>query len=60
VFLDLNRNGKLDTNAIGSPSEPWGVSHNSTSKRSGPSLYKDAKFDYRGGDVTIPIELVYD
>ncbi|KPK54198.1 MAG: hypothetical protein AMJ63_04035 [Myxococcales bacterium SG8_38_1] len=59
VFLDLNQNGKLDTNAIGSPSEPWGVSHNSASKRSGPSLYKDAKFDYRGGPVTIPIELVY-
>lgn len=60
VFLDINQNGKLDTNAIGSPSEPWGVSHNATSKRSGPSLYKDAKFDYQGGAVTIPIELVYE
>jgi uncharacterized protein (DUF2141 family) len=60
VFLDINQNGKLDTNAIGSPSEPWGVSHNSTSKRSGPSLYKDAKFDYQGGAVTIPIQLLYE
>ena len=60
VFLDINRNGKLDTNAIGSPSEPWGVSQNSTSKRSGPSLYKDAKFEYEGGAVTIPIRLLYD
>lgn len=60
VFLDINQNGKLDTNAIGSTSEPWGVSRNKTSKRSGPSLYKDAKFDYRGGAVTIPITLVYE
>ena len=60
VFLDVNENGKLDTNAIGSPSEPWGVSQNSTSKRSGPSLYKDAKFVYEGGAVTIPIKLLYD
>lgn len=60
VFLDLNGNGKLDTNAIGSPSEPWGVSKNAKSKRFGPPLYKDAKFDYRGGAVTVPIELVYE
>jgi uncharacterized protein (DUF2141 family) len=60
VFLDINRNGKLDTNAIGSPKEPWGVSQNAKSKRFGPPLYKDAKFNYRGGQVTIPIELVRD
>jgi uncharacterized protein (DUF2141 family) len=60
VFLDINENGKLDTNAIGTPSEPWGVSQVTRSKRSGPSLYKDAKFEYQGGKVTIPIELVYE
>lgn len=60
VFLDLNLNGKLDTNAIGSPSEPWGVSRNAKSKRFGPPLYKDAKFEYRGGPATVPIELVYE
>ena len=27
VFVDKNGNGKLDTNAIGSAKEPWGVSH---------------------------------
>ncbi len=26
VFQDLNGNGKLDTNVIGLPSEPWGAS----------------------------------
>jgi len=60
VFVDTNGNGKLDTNAIGSPKEPWGVSQNAKSKRFGPPLYKDAKFTYRGAAVTIPIELVYD
>jgi len=60
VFLDKNGNGKLDTNAIGSPKEPWGVSQDAKSKRFGPPLYKDAKFDYQGGAVTIPITLKYD
>ena len=27
-FQDANRNGKLDTNFIGLPTEPWGVSRN--------------------------------
>lgn len=26
AFQDLNSNGKLDTNAMGMPSEPWGAS----------------------------------
>ena len=60
VFLDKNGNGKLDTNAIGSPKEPWGVSQNAKAKRRGPPLYKDAKFEYQGGAVTIPITLEYD
>jgi uncharacterized protein (DUF2141 family) len=60
VFLDKNNNGKLDTNTVGSPKEPWGVSQNVKSKRFGPPLYKDAKFNYQGGPVTIQIELVYE
>ena len=60
VFLDLNENGKLDTDAIGSASEPWGVSQNAKAKRFGPPLFKDAKFNYQGGAVTIPIELQYE
>lgn len=59
VFLDKNRNGKLDTNAIGSPKEPWGVSKNAKARRFGPPLYNDAKFDYKGGPLTIQIQLVY-
>lgn len=59
VFLDKNGNGKLDTNAIGSPKEPWGVSQNARAKRFGPPLYNDAKFEYKGGPMTIEIKLVY-
>jgi uncharacterized protein (DUF2141 family) len=59
VFLDKNHNGKLDTNAIGSSKEPWGVSQNVKARRFGPPLYKDAKFDYQGGPVTIQIKLQY-
>ncbi len=60
VFLDTNGNGKLDTNAIGSPSEPWGVSNDAKAKRFGPPIFKDAKFDYEGGPVTIEIALIND
>ncbi len=60
VFLDINENGKLDTSVTGRTSEPWGVSKNVTSKRQGPDLYKEAKFNYEGGEVTLPIALVYD
>lgn len=60
VFLDRNRNGKLDTNAIGSPSEPWGVSKDAKARRFGPPIFKDAKFEYEGGPVTIQINMVYD
>ncbi len=60
VFLDKNGNGKLDTNAIGSPREPWGVSRDAKAKRFGPPLFKDAKFKYDGGPVTIEINLVYE
>ena len=59
VFLDKNGNGKLDTNAIGSPKEPWGVSRNARARRFGPPLYNDAKFNYKGGPMTIKIKLVY-
>jgi uncharacterized protein (DUF2141 family) len=59
VFLDTNGDGKLDTNAVGGAKEPWGVSQNAKSKRFGPPLYKDAKFKYEGGPVTLKIQLVY-
>jgi uncharacterized protein (DUF2141 family) len=60
VFIDENKNGKLDTSAIGTPSEPWGVSKDAKAKRFGPPLFKDAVFKYEGGPETIEINLVYE
>jgi len=60
VFLDRNRNGKLDTSVMGGVEEPWGVSNNVEPKRFGPPAYKEATFQYKGGPVTIEIELIYE
>ena len=57
VFLDKNGNGKLDTNAIGSPKEPWGVSNDTPAQRFGPPHYKDCTFKYEGGKKIIKIKL---
>jgi len=60
VFLDRNRNGKLDTSVMGGIEEPWGVSNNVEPKRFGPPAYKEATFRYKGGPKTIEIELIYE
>ena len=44
VIHDENGNGKVDTNFIGIPKEPVGVSNN-PKPRMGPPRYKDAVFD---------------
>ena len=43
VYHDLNDNGKLDTNWIGIPKEPVGVSNNPR-PRMGPPRFSDASF----------------
>jgi len=54
---DENRNGELDTNFVGIPKEGYGAS-NGARGRFGPK-YEDARFDYAGGSVTMPIQLQY-
>lgn len=54
---DENSNGKLDTNLFGVPTEGYGAS-NGAQGAFGPK-YDDARFDYRGGSMTIPITLKY-
>jgi uncharacterized protein (DUF2141 family) len=44
VYQDLNTNRKLDTNFIGIPKEPVGVSKNARG-RLGPPRWKDANFE---------------
>lgn len=45
VFQDINSNGKLDTNFIGMPSEPVGVSNNAKGTL-GPPSFEDAKLKF--------------
>ena len=54
---DENGNGKLDTNLIGAPTEGYGASKGAHGTF-GPK-YDDARFDYRGGSMTMPITLRY-
>lgn len=54
---DENENGKLDTNLVGMPTEGYGASKGAHGTF-GPN-YEDARFDYRGGSMTVPIRLTY-
>jgi uncharacterized protein (DUF2141 family) len=54
---DENANGKLDTNLVGVPTEGYGASRNAHGTF-GPK-YEDARFDYRGGSLSMAITLKY-
>lgn len=54
---DENGNGKLDSNLVGMPTEGYGTSK-SARGTFGPK-YEDARFDYEGGSVAMPITLTY-
>lgn len=56
VFHDQNSNKKLDTNFIGIPKEPNGVSNNALGKY-GPPKFNDAKFDLNDANMSISITL---
>jgi uncharacterized protein (DUF2141 family) len=57
VMHDENANGKLDTNLFGMPTEGYGASRGAHGTF-GPK-YEDARFDYHGGSLTMPITLKY-
>ena len=54
---DENGNGELDTILVGMPTEGYGASRNAHGTF-GPK-YEDARFDYRGGILVMPITLRY-
>lgn len=56
VINDLNKNNKLDTNLIGIPKEPVGVSRN-PALRFGPPHFEDAAIDLSGSGKEIVIDL---
>jgi uncharacterized protein (DUF2141 family) len=47
IFHDVNDNGKLDTNLLGVPIEPWGFS-NDARGRFGPPAFHQARFVLMG------------
>ena len=56
VFHDENRNGKLDTNFLGIPSEDYGYS-NDASGWFGPPSWEKAKFVFNQPKMTINIKI---
>ncbi len=53
IFHDINDNGKLDTNLLGIPREPWGFSNNARG-RLGPPDFEAARFIVNGKkEITI-------
>ncbi|WP_310383889.1 DUF2141 domain-containing protein [Roseateles sp.] len=48
VFHDVNGNGKLDSNAMGSPKEPYGFSNNAAGVF-GPPKFEKAQFEVKAG-----------
>lgn len=56
VFADMNGNGKLDSNFIGIPNEPVGVSRDAQG-RFGPPKFADAAFKVGDGVTALSIEL---
>lgn len=57
VYHDVNDNGKLDTNWIGIPKEPVGVSNN-PKPRMGPPRWKDASFTMSESAHKVIVNLV--
>lgn len=50
IFHDLNENGKLDTNALGIPKEPYGFSNNKKGIFGKPK-FKDVSFMVKDKDI---------
>lgn len=46
IFHDLNENGRLDTNALGIPSEPFAFSKKAVSKFRAPR-FEEIRFDFK-------------
>lgn len=55
-FHDINGNGKLDTNWMGIPSEPYGFSNNARPQFRAPK-WAEAAFDLYGAGGTVSVKL---
>jgi uncharacterized protein (DUF2141 family) len=52
LFVDVNGNGRLDTNALGAPTEPYGFS-NDASGSYGPPTFDQARIVVQGDTRTL-------
>tara|TARA_B100000989_G_scaffold38116_1_gene24154 strand:- start:5308 stop:5745 length:438 start_codon:yes stop_codon:yes gene_type:complete len=50
LFIDVNRNMKIDKNFLGIPKEQYGFSNNAMGNLSGPS-FEQAKFQVKGNSI---------
>jgi uncharacterized protein (DUF2141 family) len=50
VSVDVNENGKTDTNFLGMPTEAWGVSNNARPKLRAPK-FEEAAFEIKEGEI---------
>jgi uncharacterized protein (DUF2141 family) len=57
VYHDINDNGKLDTNWVGIPKEPVGVSNN-PKPRMGPPRFQEASFPLTESEQKVAVNLV--
>ena len=58
LFHDENGNGKLDKNALGVPTEPYGFSNNVRGFL-GPPAFEEAIMEVNVGDKAVHITLIY-
>jgi uncharacterized protein (DUF2141 family) len=56
VLHDQNSNGQLDSNWLGMPKEPWGVSNN-IRRALGPPRFKDASFVLKDTTMVLDIQI---
>ncbi len=56
VMHDINNNNEMDSNMVGMPKEPWGMSNNARGNF-GPPSFADARFEMNGDTaLTIKVE----
>ncbi|GEM_PF-453737 len=59
VFHDVNNNGKIDTNWVGLPAEPWGLSNNVRPRKFPPKKpdWEDIQFSLAKQPLSLTIDL---
>jgi len=57
IYQDVNRNGKIDKNLIGIPTEPYAFSKNYKPIVKAPA-FKDCSFDYMAKNDTVKMKMI--